>query len=174
MKRRYSTFPAAIILLCALFRADAGQRNWHVVSLGVRQHQDHEVITDYPFDDNDLSYGIAWEYHEPSAYWQIAADYCPDPTGTNTLEYVFTPQINLITKDQWWRGGLGVMWPYVNDSVEGTDWLDTYWQFILGLQLAATRVDLDVMTYYVFESWGDLSDFEFSDLEYGVRLGFEF
>lgn len=137
--------------------------------VGVRSHSLHSVFEELPYDDGDLSYGLAYEYHEGSAYWQLAVDYSTDASRTNTVDTVITPQLNLIFKDRFYRGGLGVLSSYITYSGDDPslkdDWTDVYYQFLLGISIPAGSLAIDVMAAYPFADWGDLGDFEAGDIE---------
>lgn len=145
-----------------------------VISAGARYHVDHSVCEELPFGDGDVSYGLAYEYHEESGYWQIAMNYTPDITGTNLTDYVITPQINLIFKDRMWRGGIGALRSYVRDVDNNGDWTDMYWQMLAGIHLPLFGLKLDVHAYYVFEKWNELDEFDSEDIEFGAWLKFSF
>lgn len=143
-------------------------------SVGVRHHADHSVYTELPFDDGDLSYGIAYEIHENEAYWQLAVEYAPDISGTNAVDFAVTPQLNLLFEDRGWRGGLGVLTSYVAGD-DDDEWTDLYWQFIFGFHFGTSRKpEIDVLVYYPFESWSDIGDFDAQDIEFGLWLCFPF
>ena len=148
--------------------------NPHQLAVGVRQHVDHTTFDEYPFGEDDLSYGLAYEYHEGPAYWQIAVLYADDVTGTtNDLDFVLTPQINIVLKDAFWRLGVGGLTSYTKgDDVD--EWTDLYWQVMAGLGLPVFALDVDVMAYYPFESWGDIGDFDIDDVEFGGWISYEF
>ena len=165
---------AAIIVLvfsiCAVSTALAKSNSKY--SLGVRQHVDHSVYSELPFGDGDLSYGIAYEFHENEAFWQVALEYAPNLSGTNSLDYAITPQLNLLFADGYWRAGLGLLQTYVSGT-DNDDWTDLYWQFLFGIHLGkSTKPELDVYAHYVFESWSDLGDFDSEDIEFGLWLSF--
>ncbi len=50
-----------------------------------------------------------------------------------------TPLLNLIVKDNYFRGGMGVRATYV-ETGDGSEWIDPYWQFLLGLNLPLADV----------------------------------
>ena len=140
----------------------------------MRKHVDHSAFADRPFGDDDISYGVAYEYHEEKACWQLALDYAPDVEGTNGVDYVLTPQLTLIGKDRLWRGGLGVLTSYVSAD-DDDDWTGLNWPFLLGIHLGQPRrLGLDLSTYYVFEKWSDIGEFDWDDIEFGGRLSFPF
>lgn len=145
-----------------------------MVSVGARQHAAHSEFEELPFDDGDISYGVAYEYHEMTGYWQVALDYAPDVSGTNSTDYVVTPQISLIFKDRAWRGGLGLLKSYIRDNDGEADWTDFYWQMILGLDIPLLGMEFNVLAYYVFEEWGEVGDFDVDELEFGAWLKFSF
>jgi len=171
------TLPTSAILAGAAFALLAGNPAYaarrHAAGAGARWHVNHTVFEELPFDDGDLSYGLAYEYHDEAAYWQLAVHYTPD-AGTNGTDYVVTPQINLIFKDRIWRLGVGALDSYVAAEDGGGDWGDVYWQLLTGLNLPLFRFQLNANAFYVFESWSDLDDFDTDDLEYGFWLTYPF
>jgi len=164
---------AAFVISCLLFPCVGLAEGGSALSLGVRQHVDHSVYTELPFDDGDLSYGIAYEIHEEQAFWQLAVEYAPDISSTNSVDFVLTPQLNLICKDRCWRGGVGVLMTYIAGD-DDDDWTDLYWQLMFGIQLDSTRPEIDVFAYYPFEKWSDIGDFDGKDVEFGLWLCFPF
>lgn len=164
-------------LLAAAVVPGAAHAGATAVGALARFHEEHTVFEEYPFTGGDISYGFALEYHEDAAYWQVAVLYAEKPgpsTATNNLDYVLTPQVSLIFKDGPWRGGLGVLASLLEDEVEGSDWTDIYWQFVLGLTFPVMGLHLDARAFYVFESWSDVNEFEFEDIEYGVGISYFF
>lgn len=163
-----------IMIFCSLLAQMVNAKGGHEFCLGARQHVDHSTYTELPFNDGDLSYGIAYEYHEGQAYWQIALDYAPDITGTNFVDSVLTPQLNLIFEDRAWRGGLGILTSYIV-SDDDDDWTDIYWQFLFGIHLGMSKnIQLDVFAYYPFEGWAEIGEFDGKDIEFGGWLHFPF
>ena len=143
------------------------------VAVGGKYHVDHSEFEELPFDDGDPAYGVAFEFHDKPAYWQAAVTYAPDVGGTNLVDSVITPELNLIVKDQSWLAGTGVLSSYVEGKDE-KDWTDLYWQILLGFDIPVSRASLAIHAYYTFESWGDITDFDTDDLEFGAWLGFSF
>jgi len=173
MKQKVTSFCVGGLLACLL----VGPRQVSAdtaAGIGARQHVDHPYFEVLPYDDGDLSYGLAVEWHDESAYWQLAFNYAPDVTGTNATDYVLTPQINLVFKDNIWRGGLGVLKSYIVDKETGSDWTDVYWQLLLGADLPFYGMQLSLQAFYVFEEWERLEEFDFGDLEYGAWLSYFF
>lgn len=164
-----------VIFLCSSLAVQVlsakGEQRYAV---GVRKHVDHSAFYDRPFGDGDISYGVAYEYHEEKVFWQLALDYTPDVEGTNGVDYVLTPQLTLIAKDRLWRGGVGVLTSYVSAD-DDDDWTGLNWQFLLGIHLGQPgSLGLDLSTYYMFEKWSAIGDFEWDDIEFGGRLSFPF
>ncbi len=145
---------------------------------GVRVHAEHSEFEELPFEDEDLSYGAVYEYHAEDAYWQIACMYAPDPGGrAGIVDYVITPQLNLILKDKIWRGGLGILGSYIEfeDDAGDSDWTDVYWQFILGINVPFFfGMNVEAAAYYPFEDWNELSDMDTDDIEYGAWISHAF
>jgi hypothetical protein len=145
------------------------------LGLGFRTHAAQTTFKDYPFDDGDISYGIAYEFHEEAAYWQLAVDYAFDLGGTNAIDSVVTPQINLVFKDGVWRGGLGALSSYISPSDDTkAEWSDIYYQFLLGIGVPLGKLGLDVMAAYPFSDWGELGDFDAGGIEVVVWLKYFF
>jgi len=163
----------AVVILALLFLTVRVSFAEGAFGAGVRRHAQHSVFEDLPFDDGDLSYGIAYEYHDKKAYWQLGVGYAPQP-GTNGVDYVVTPQLNLIVKDRVWRAGIGVLDRYVEMEDGENDWTDVYFQFLTGIHLPVFGMDFDVLAFYPFAEWGDISDFDFDDIDYGAWLTFSF
>lgn len=158
----------------------------HSLSLGGRYHTEHSEFTDLPYGNGDISYLLAYQYTQGFAIWQFAADLGPDVSGkkavvsgstTNLLgvDYIFTPQFNVIIRDGYFRGGGGIRTSYIREEGGEGEWLDPYWQLQLGLAFPLyQRLSLDISTYYVYERWDKLLDFKFGDLEYGALLNLAF
>lgn len=148
----------------------AGKNNLRGL-LGARYHVAHKACHTVPFDDGDFSYGVAFEYHEENAFWQLGLNFAPEISGTNTAEFALTPQLNLLFTDRGWRGGLGFLISYVKDEIEGGDWSKVYYQFLLGYSFGSGgKYSLDLYAHYVFDSWSELDQFEFQDVEFGLWL----
>ncbi len=148
----------------------------HLLLGGARAHQTRSEFPEYIPEKNDVSYLIAYEYHEDPAFWQLAAGFTPNPGNSNTVDYLITPEINLLFKDRMVRGGVGILKPYARgkDGME-SKWQDLYWQFLLGVSIPLPgRLTIDLYGFYPFESWNRLDNFEFEDIEYGGYLGFRF
>ncbi len=141
------------------------------VLAGARYHVEHSVFTELPFDSGDLSYTLGWEYHDQNGFWQLLVGYAPEIGGTNGVDYVVTPQLNLLLEDRGWQAGVGALSSYVVTEDE-SDWTSIYWQFLLGFTLQLPAFSIDIMSYYPFESWGKLSDFDAGDIEFGVMVKF--
>ncbi len=160
----------ALVSLLVLFpqftNADSG------ISAGVRQHVTHSVFEELPFEDGDLTYTIGYEYHDKHGYWQLLVGYTPE-VGIEELgideiavDYVITPQLNLIIQDGIFLAGTGILGSYI-ETEEDSDWTDVYWQLMLGFEIPLGALRLELLAYYPFESWGEIDEFDFDDVEYG-------
>ncbi len=152
-------------LVPALFAAPAMRP---ALTGGVRRHVDHSVFEELPFDDGDVSYILGCEFHDQNGYWQLLLGYTSE-VGSNVVDYVVTPQINLILQDRGWQAGVGALSSYIATEAS-TDWTDIYWQFILGYTVRLPVLAFDILAYYPFESWSVLRDFDGSDIEFGILL----
>ena len=142
--------------------------------VGAKYHRLHSSFKELPYDDGDISYSVAYEYHDEDAFWQLACDVTPEFKSRDDLEYGMTPQLNLLATDRIFQGGLGILSTYTHGDTGG-NWMDMYWQFILGVSIPLPGpFTLEANAYYVFDEWGHVSDFDFGDVEYGAYLGYRF
>jgi hypothetical protein len=158
----------------------------HSLSVGGRYNMEQSAFCDLPYGNGDISYLLAYQYTQGIAIWQFACDVGPDVSGkreevsgstTNMLgiDYVLTPQFNIIIRDSYFRGGGGIRTSYIKDAGGGGEWLDPYWQLQLGLAFPLSqRLSVDLSAYYVLQRWDKIVDFTFGDLEYGALLNFAF
>ncbi len=144
------------------------------LGFSVRRHGEHSKFDELPFGKRDHSLGIDYEFHESTAFWQFGLSYTPDLSirdgETEAPDYALTPEINLIAKDNMYHGGIGIASTY--SDIDGGEWTSVYWQFILGFRFEISkRLSLSAYGYYPFKRWGELADFRFKDVEYGLRIG---
>jgi len=145
---------------------------------GARFNAGHSAFLDRPFD-GDWSYGVAYEYHEQQAYFQLGLQYAPKVSRNDTpygpaIDAVWTPEFNLVFTDNTWRYGLGILNSQIRTD-EGGDWTGVYWQFLLGVSLGGGgSFTVDLTAYYVFDKWNDLSEFEFDDIDAGIGISIGF
>lgn len=178
----FRAFAVMTIIVSLPFGAKADE---HSLNLGARYHTAHHNFDKSPFGNGDISYLLAYTYAEKIAAWQLGVDFAPDISGTmlmagervigrEEIDYVVTPQLNLIFIDRCFRGGVGVKTSYIRAEEENF-WLDPYWQFLLGINIPLLkRFDLDLSTSYVFQRWDYLDKFDFRDLEYLLSLNIKF
>ncbi len=176
----------AALVLGTTAPADETRYGPHSLSAGGRYHTEHSEFTDLPFGNGDLSWILAYQYTQGFAIWQFACDLGPDVSGkkesysgTNTtlvgVDYIVTPQFNVIIHDRLFRGGGGIRTSYIRDSEGEGEWLSPYWQLQFGLCFPLyQRFSLDISAYYAYERWDKLLDFKFDDLEYGALLNVAF
>lgn len=170
-KYKRHLFGAIAVAAIAAYPAQAGPHHWGV---GGRYHTDHSTFEELPFGSDDAGYGLVYEYHDVAAFWQIAVTYAPEVTGTNGVDSVITPQLNLILKDSWLRAGAGVLGSYMRWDEGGSDWTDLYWQLLLGIGIPVFSFNLNVNACYTFDRWSHLDAFDRDDIEYGAWLTLEF
>lgn len=143
-----------------------------VVDLGARYHMKHSEFEALPYAEGDMTYGVGYEIHEENALLQFVCGYTPEFADHKDLNYGITPEANLLLKDGMLQGGLGILSTYTQGDGE---WTDMYWQWVLGVNVPlGNRFSLQANAYYVFEDWGSLGGFEFSDIEFGGYLGYKF
>lgn len=177
MKTILVVLVAALTLAVPVIAADDSDVT-QALLFGVHYHVASHVVPQYSYD-KDYSYLLAYEYHNASAYWQLAVGYAPKVSGTNNVDYLFTPQINLIFKDGYIRGGVGVLWDYreFNDestSAKSSKWTDAYWQLLLGVGLPLGKITIDFFATYPFHDFDSFDNFKAEDIEYGGWIGFTF
>lgn len=174
MIRAMKTLKVALIvgLLVGTLSGIAMAATAQVVDLGARYHQKHSEFISLPYADADWTYGVAYEIHEENSLLQLACGYTPEFADHKDLDYGITPEANLLMKDGVLQGGLGILSTYTQGDGE---WMDMYWQWVLGVNVpVGKRFSVQANAYYVFEEWGSLSKFEFSDIEFGGYLGYKF
>lgn len=168
MKNKYITIMSAtLLLLVASVQFCSAQTS---TSIGAKYHPAHSEFLELPYDDGDMSVGIAYSGESEDSVWQLAVDYAWDLNGSTTTDYIITPQINLLWKDRAWFGGVGIMSSYIEDMITGDDWTDIYYQLIFGVKVPFYGTSMDLGAHYEFESWNDLGKFDFGDLTYGIWL----
>lgn len=166
-----TTLLATVALLTALVIPCAKAQS--TLGLGLRGHVLHTEYEEYPFDDGDLSYIAGYEYHDQAGYWQFLVGYTPEVGDGAMVDYIITPQLNLLLQDGAWLAGVGVLGSYIKTDLDD-DWTDVYWQVMLGFSLPLPIFELEVLAYYPFESWSTFGDFDTDDIEFGGFAKFEF
>ncbi len=141
-----------------------------MVSVGAKYHQVHTTFTDLPYDNGDISVGIAYNTHSPDSIVQLAIEGAWDVNGITTTDFIITPQMNLLWKDGAWFGGVGILTSYIDDEITGDDWIDLYWQLVIGVKVPLYGASVDIGVHYEFESWDDVTDVDVDDLAYGAWL----
>ena len=172
---------AALGIALALAIRPALAESPHSLSVGGRYHTENTVFTDLPYGNADISYGLAYTFAEEHVGLKLGADFSPDVSGmrdaphTNKTDYVITPQVNFIVKDRIFRGGVGILTSYIRDDKGEGDWLDLYWQMMLGLCIPLGKnFSLEGNIYYVLERWDKITEFRLKELEYGLWLNYTF
>ena len=153
----------------------------HSLSVGGRYHTQNTVFTDLPYGNADISYGLAYTFAEEHIALKLGADFAPDVSGTrdapntNKTDYVISPQANIIIKDRVFRAGIGLLTSYIRDNMGEGNWLDPYWQLMLGLCFPIYKgFSLEGNVYYVLERWDKITDFRLKELEYGLWVNYNF
>ncbi len=175
MKTKFILIPlVSLMLLAQPFHSQAAGQKKSAIGLGARSQVKHSVMKDLPFEDGDITYTASYEYHDAAGYWQLMVGYTPDVGDGDVIDYVITPQLNLIIQDKIFLAGTGILGSYISDKETGSDWTDVYWQLMLGLEIPVGPLSIEAMASYQFDKWGNLSDFEFDDITYGGSLKFYF
>jgi hypothetical protein len=145
------------------------------IDLGVRYHMQHSEFAALPYADGDLSYGLGYEIQDENGLLQLLCGFTPEFEDRKDLDYAITPEANLLFTDGMFQGGLGILSTYTSGGPGGDDWMDLYWQWVLGLNVPlGNRLSLQANAYYVFESWSKLNKFTFEDVEFGGYLSYKF
>jgi len=169
---------AVVLLTCVCAcPALAQTANPSAITCGIRQYTSHSDDSESPFGEDDLSYLLAYEYHDGKAYWQFGVSYAPLATATSMVvkvESVFTPQVRLVFEEGMMMLGIGVLKHYVRQA-DANHWSDLYWEFEAGLHTSvSSSVDIRAVAYYTFREWGDIGNFDTSQIELGLELSYRF
>jgi len=170
---RPARLPVALALVY-LLAAGSLQATMNYYTAGARYHTTHTRYEEYPFGRADITWQGGVEFHEGIGYWQLLVGYTPsvkqDPESElPEIDSIITPQLNLILEDQGWLAGVGILSSYIKDEIE-SDWTKIYWQTMIGYQFRMQHFTLDVMGLYPFDSWSNISDFRFDNMEFSVML----
>jgi len=169
----------AFFALCPLVtHAQYNAKKWHsAVNFGMIQHSDHPAEQEIPFGNGDLSYLLAYEYHEGNSFWQLGVALTPHASATSTVgsvESVVSPQLNLIYKRNRFLAGAGVTKHYMKFPDKSL-WSDFFWNFQLGICLPISEsFELRAAGHYQFRNFSDLGDFNFNAMEWGINLAYSF
>ncbi|MDP6491448.1 MAG: hypothetical protein QGH42_05480 [Kiritimatiellia bacterium] len=168
MKTLITTSVVLLLCLSTTQARNGTKQRWGV---GARYHVEHDSEREVPFDDV-TTYGIVYEYHERGTFWQLGLQYGTEIGGVD-VDYVLTPEINLMLTDGAWRGGIGALSTYVKVDDE-SDWSDVYYQFILGFDMPLGSTILSIQANYAFEDFDKLDEFDFDELDWVGYLMYEF
>jgi hypothetical protein len=147
---------------------------WSVFG-AARYHVENPALTEVAYDDGSWSPMIGVEVSEGPGAWQLAVDFADGAGGTNGVDSIITPQLNLLFADNGITGGLGVLGSYVEDVNGDTDWTDLYFQLNLGLLFPfGDSLGLVGNVHYLFDDFDDISDIDFDVLEYSVGAQWRF
>ena len=173
MVRRMNTPRSLALILLVLCAAasQAGQRVRSRAGVGARYYSGQDTEIAAPFD-NDTSYGLVYEYHEGGTFWQFGVSYASS-MGSNHVDAVITPEINLMVTDGGWRGGIGVLASHI-ETEDDSDWSDIHYQFILGFEIPVGALALNFQTYYVFDDFDNLDEFDIDELDVSAYLMYQF
>ncbi len=147
----------------------------HKVGVGVRSHSSNSAFEDMPYSSGDISYQFYYENHDlaTSGFWQIVFGSSEDPNNRE-ISKIYSQQLNLIFKDRFYRGGLGIL-NHCIVTDDSDEWSDPYYQFILGVYISFTEnLGLGINGYYIFEKLDDETSFDSKDIEYSLMLDFKF
>lgn len=157
------------VAICTAWPAAAAS-NTGTLGLSVRQHTDHSVFLVLPHGEDDISYGLCYDLHDSGGFWRLGVDYLDSPSGTNGVDSVITPHLSLVFEDDFWRGGAGLLYSFVEVSDGESDSIDFYWQLLLGISIPLGTWNLEVYAYYVFEDWDVIDQIDSGDLDFGAVL----
>lgn len=161
--------------LCALLLS-LGFTALHATELAVmvKQHADHTKFDDRPYGKDDLSYGAFIEYFEGGAGWRLGAMYGSGLSGEGDFDTVITPEITLLLQDGLFETGVSTLIDYLDDGND-TGWGDLYFQLQLGLNLPlGPHLAVGAAAFYALDDFGNITDFKFDNLDYGITLRLKF
>jgi len=163
----------ALAMLITLAFAAPARAIQQGLSLQGRQYSEHRKFQRRPFDDGDFAYGAAYELRDAMGFWQLGARYTPNAGPDNRYDYIVTPFLNLVFRDQIFLGGIGIQKDYLpKTDTTDDEWTDLYYNVILGLGIPlGRRLELQALAFYDFNHVGKMiGDFDFDDVEFGVSL----
>lgn len=165
----------ALIALTSPSESHAAAKAIHSAGIGARFYQGHTSFTNQPFGDGDIAYNIGYEYREKGnpCFWQVVLGYAPS-LDSELIDDVFTPELNLMLEEEHFRAGVGILDSFVNYRDISNEWSDLYYHLTVGLKQDLGSVSIAADALYAFDDWGNLGDFDFADLEYGVWLTYTF
>ncbi|MCC5845461.1 MAG: hypothetical protein JJU05_14525 [Verrucomicrobia bacterium] len=144
------------------------------VAVMVKQHTNHSKFSDRPYGNSDLSYGAFLEIFDGTAGWRLGALYGSDPSGAGEVDSVITPELTLLLQDGIWEAGVSALIDYIDDG-NSNGWGDHYYQFQLGLNFPVGKsMSIGGHAFYAFDRFGNLNDFRFNNLDYGLTFRFRF
>jgi hypothetical protein len=161
-------------ILFTILVATQAAAEFHVVPMAKKHEGRSDTFPDRPYGNDDMSYGIFFDFFEGMGAWRIGVSGSDDVTGIEGVDSVITPEIGLLALDGIWEAGISILMDYVNGE-DDSDWGDLYYQVHLALNLPLTEsVRVGIGAYYPFGSFGDITDFSTSDLDYAVTLRLSF
>ena len=178
--RTFATTALALLIALPALASDEGDyllgksaQGSHKLSVGARYHDSVASVHGLPMEQGDVSWLLAYEYHENIAFWQIGVDVAPSSSTDNDAR-VITPQLSLIFKDGIFRLGAGVLQSYVELNGE-SEWTDLYWQTLAGVDIPlGSRLSMGVYGCYVFHKWGEISKTDENGIAGNLLLSWAF
>lgn len=172
MKTKLFAISAVFSTIALVAMAVVTDDEIQTVSVGALMHKESAALTGSPFRDDDISYGVAYEWHDRCGYGILGVDFTPQ-LDNKDYDFVITPNIGLILKDKWIEGGARLLKDYMKTR-SNSDWGDIYWDLEIGTGFNITdEILFQIHAVYQFESWSDVKDFEVDDLSYGAWLSFK-
>lgn len=166
-----------LILLIALLSPIAAWTRAADTSLIVlgRRHADlSESMSDRPYGDGDVSYGVFADLFDGAGAWRLGASFSDDVSGVEGVDQVITPELGLLVVDRIWETGIAVLVDYV-ETESDSDWGDVYFQAHLGLNFQVTSsLSAGIQASYPFDSIDGLSDVDFDALDFAGVVRFSF
>jgi hypothetical protein len=153
------------------FAEQAAAAAQDTLNIDYRQHADHALFPALPQGSGDESFGLSYDFHDQGGFWRLGVQYTSSPSGgTNAVESVLTPHLTLIFEDDFWRGGVGILYSMIELENGEDETLDLYYQLVLGISIPLGTWDLEIYTYHVFEDWDVVDEFDTDELEFGAVL----
>jgi hypothetical protein len=143
------------------------------LAVGAQWHGGIPDLEDLPLDDGDLSAKLVYEYHDSAAFWQLGATYTSSPDQEG-VDYVLTPELNLIFKQDIYRLGAGALKSKVRSETDSY-WTSVYWQVIAGVGIPlGDSFSFDIYGHYVFKEWGSLGDSDNGNVNFSALIAVSF
>jgi hypothetical protein len=170
-----------VLLLAALLAGSAAVASGQSASgtsawtVGARYHSEGAVPPEVHYAKGDTSYLLGYRYTENKVSWHLAAEYAPNVGTSNNVDYVITPQINLLFADRYFLFGAGALMSYLKDDTLDDPWSALYFHLMAGVEFPlGQRWSVAALAEYPFKKAKDFGDFDLDRVDFMGMLSYRF